>query len=567
MALCIDEEGGMAANEDETEIKIWKWPRIGKRFEPVRIKINENITVRVLGQFSIWLIFRWYYEVFRFPVASLLDVIPPKPEEMGYIQTDTKFTSKIGKELLRIRAIKLKEKAMKNKGYKRSQRSQSIGQQMKKDSVDLYSLTLSMHFLAQDLWRTQVKIRQIIQDWLNYYRTETGLNRLIPFKLPDSPTRTHHRNLRSKIAMPRSKKEHLHSRTEVKSFNSEEICKQVQCLPLSPSFIKNYLTASIKRDSLDEVKTVKRVPRFRKPVKLSVPEDDKPWLSSFNPCPVALRLEMMGEGVKRCKCSNHKVPTITDLEYDTFLNTQMPGVEQILVVYVVSSEQGRDIVNENMLEQLYEKKNQNRNLPCPQSQADSYRLIKYDINTAAEQWGEELPLLQKRHNVDPGMFLMYGGGKLLFADYILNGYSTSSKDLLKQITQTWDDYLMGHHLHEDFKFRPMSVIPRMTVVPNVEPEDGFWATCPEPFDRPLSKGAFKLDKCLQSYDRTIPVTRFIPLNLSQTSYLICEQKKIPEISHIPTDSWMKSCCPFKPADITLGQQDKASLLAYNMRHT
>lgn len=51
------------------------------------------------------------------------------------------------------------------------------------------------------------------------------------------------------------------------------------------------------------------------------------------------------------------------------------------------------------------------------------------------------------------LWQMYTQGKLLFANYIFNGYSKSTKDLPKQIAKTRNDYRVGYCLPADFRFR------------------------------------------------------------------------------------------------------------------
>lgn len=48
---------------------------------------------------------------------------------------------------------------------------------------------------------------------------------------------------------------------------------------------------------------------------------------------------------------------------------------------------------------------------------------------------------------------MYIRGKLVFANFIFNGYSTSAKDLQKQIVKTRSDYYTGHFLPKDFRIQ------------------------------------------------------------------------------------------------------------------
>ncbi|XP_041692447.1 uncharacterized protein C3orf20-like [Coregonus clupeaformis] len=96
--------------------------------------------------------------------------------------------------------------------------------------------------------------------------------------------------------------------------------------------------------------------------------------------------------------------------------------------------------------------NKNRTMPCTQSQLDSFRLMRYELSTGKTCPATHNTLLQQRHNAAPGMFLMYIRGKLLFADYIFNGYSCSVRDLHKQISKTRGDYRQGQSLPSDYRF-------------------------------------------------------------------------------------------------------------------
>ena len=59
-----------------------------------------------------------------------------------------------------------------------------------------------------------------------------------------------------------------------------------------------------------------------------------------------------------------------------------------------------------MLEDIYFEKNNKRTHPCVQSRNDPFRIVHYDVTTAAEYTMHTQPLLMKRHNVVPGMFLV-----------------------------------------------------------------------------------------------------------------------------------------------------------------
>ncbi|XP_041113618.1 uncharacterized protein C3orf20-like isoform X2 [Polyodon spathula] len=260
-----------------------------------------------------------------------------------------------------------------------------------------------------------------------------------------------------------------------------------------------------------------------RPVIPKSPKNYRPLLSSHNPCPVLLRSLMMGEGEKkRCRCSNRQTPCLTDLEYDAFITGQMPGTEQIVVVCVVSSSNPQSSLSVDLLEKLYEKKNKNRSMPCVQCRLDSFRLVKYDLATAGLQTVPQGPLLLQRHNVAPGMFLMYICGKLLFADYIFNGYSSSIKDLQKQISITRGNYRMGLSLPSDFRFSPHREIPESNTTQGVQ---GECTTSPQ-CDRCQSKAPLQKDECsVQVADRAVSVQESVTFNMSKRSYLLCDRKK------------------------------------------
>lgn len=72
----------------------------------------------------------------------------------------------------------------------------------------------------------------------------------------------------------------------------------------------------------------------------SLPRDrDELWVTSQAACPAVLRKIMMGEEGKTCKCSNHWIPYVSDLEYDYFISNQMSFKEQVRVVCVLPSSQ------------------------------------------------------------------------------------------------------------------------------------------------------------------------------------------------------------------------------------
>ncbi|KAM6960661.1 uncharacterized protein C3orf20-like [Aplochiton taeniatus] len=253
---------------------------------------------------------------------------------------------------------------------------------------------------ARELRRLQHRIWNTVDDWLELYRTATGIKCPDVERMPIGPSRS------------RSKKE-VHS-----LMFPRRIAPQAPAMAAFP-------TSSTSGPS--------------------------------SPCPALLRAALLGEDARRlCRCSSRTMPLVTDVEYNAFVARQPAHSEQILVVCVSAQRQplrSHSHSTEDALEQLYERRNRNRTMPCTQCQLDSFRLVRYEMSTATTCSGPPSTLLLQRHNAAPGMFLMYIRGRLLFADFIFNGYSSSVRDLHKQICKTRGDYRQGHSLPPDYKFR------------------------------------------------------------------------------------------------------------------
>ncbi|XP_036924247.1 uncharacterized protein LOC119002432 [Sturnira hondurensis] len=189
--------------------------------------------------------------------------------------------------------------------------------------------------------------------------------------------------------------------------------------------------------------------------RLSLPSESKDaWFASHLVCPVVLRRTLCGKEGDSCRCSTYSIPEVTDLEYDYLISKQLSSIDQIIIVCVFSDMEKDKTIKE--VAKVYREQNRTRSMPCIQSRSDSFRFLKYNIISASKFTGSHCPLLVRRHNVIPGIFLMYIQGKLLFANFIFNGYSTSAKDLQKQMVKTRSDYHMGYFLPSDFRIRAQS---------------------------------------------------------------------------------------------------------------
>lgn len=152
-----------------------------------------------------------------------------------------------------------------------------------------------------------------------------------------------------------------------------------------------------------------------------------------------------------CKCDKRRPPYLSDLEYDVFLQSHVPR-DQIVVVCVLSSIVENSCPCEPMLDSIHYSLNTIRFSPCTQCSGDTFRLVKYDLCRALRDLNQTTPLLVRRHNVTPGMFLMYMGGQLVHADCMFNGYGTTKGDFMKQIQRCLEDGRRGQFLPSDYKF-------------------------------------------------------------------------------------------------------------------
>ncbi|CAB1322686.1 unnamed protein product, partial [Coregonus sp. 'balchen'] len=308
---------------------------------------------------------------------------------------------------------------------------------------------------GRELKRLQRRVCNILDDWLEFYRIATGIKCPDIERLSDGPMRPRLKREVQSAALPS-----LHPTTGLLDSTrglpeggSTELQASTRHLSLSaPTDIllpgsthKLSWTFSLKKQGrekreepfhftqsgtfrvhsnirLESVVIPRCSPELRltaQPHHYASSSPSTPYpLSSL--CPAQLRAALLGvEGrtQRLCRCSSRTMPVLTDQEYDAFIWGQPPHSEQILV-----------------------------------SQLDSFRLMRYELSTGKTCPATHNTLLQQRHNAAPGMFLMYIRGKLLFADYIFNGYSCSVRDLHKQISKTRGDYRQGRSLPSDYRF-------------------------------------------------------------------------------------------------------------------
>ncbi|XP_054689326.1 uncharacterized protein LOC129209155 isoform X3 [Grus americana] len=343
VTVMFNQDGGLVTNKDEEMVREWKWPGDGKLAQPVIAQVNEYITVRIAGRFAISLVYKWQQESVCLSLSPLQGAALPQLEELP----------------------KLTELLVKN---------------------EVPEATLS-HIndisAARELTNLQKKIRSIVDDWLRYYRTALGIDRVCLQKMSDLPLQPLRKGtIQSADALPVTSG--LQRSQGKRKENSQAPKSETPLL-------------------LDQMQSAPPYSMQREPY--SYPLRSKLWVTSQVACPAVLRRIMMGEEGKTCRCSSHRIPYVSDLEYDHLISNQMSFNEQIIVVCVSSSSQTNKDPSEDKIEQLYERKNKNRSIPCVQGCLDSFRLLKYDITSADAFTDHKDSLLEKRRTVAPGMVL------------------------------------------------------------------------------------------------------------------------------------------------------------------
>ncbi|XP_042157765.1 uncharacterized protein LOC112219161 [Oncorhynchus tshawytscha] len=486
-----DQRGGMTCDPEGAVTKEWTW-QIGVK-ERIVIQVSDQISVRMLSGTCTTLSFKSQNESVQLPLSPLPNITPTK--EAACLQTEGAFTSLAAQEL------SLSKKHQKNQGQTIDTKRVSVR------SSEVLQVTREVEKLegtclfrrgggraGRELKRLQRRICNILDDWLEFYRVSTGIKCPYMERMSDGPMRPRLKREGQSAALPslhpttgRSdcsrglpeegsaalhvSTRHLPPASDVLlpgsthklswTFSPKKQGKEGREEPLHFTQSGTFRVHSNVR--LESVVIPRCSPELRLTAQLphytsSSPSTPYPL---YSPCPAQLRAVLLGlEGRthRLCRCSTRTMPVLTDQEYDAFIWGQPPHSEQILVVCVTPLHQTPLaphiplLPNEDILELLYERMNKNRTMPCTQSQLDSFRLVRYELSTGKTCPATHNALLQQRHNAAPGMFLMYIRGKLLFADYIFNGYSCSVRDLHKQISKTRGDYRQGQSLPSDYKF-------------------------------------------------------------------------------------------------------------------
>lgn len=492
------EKGGHLAEADGTIVRKWKWPVNNvKLTSPVNIQLNSNLVFRCNGQNSMSLMFSCQKELARFSASPAPGATEYRPsDENEHLLMTFTYTSKAARDLMRLFAPKHKQRSKKQGARKQKGHLAEI----QKLLVDFPDKTQYELEADKELARLQRKARNLVDDWLEHYRLAVGLKSPHMLNVRESPDfSSQARNIQSaKLAdggqaarlkhlgletlvdykkqrapsaplvkdrsdlsksldadtskSKRGQKSGTQSAVKFDDGPQEGEGEEEAASPTALAMLDRLSQSAGKRSARSNTSAVSSAPLSRQHTATFRSENSN---NQFNriPCPIALRQRILGLDQPSCRCSRHYIPQIMDIEYDEFIQMEAPDT-QIIVIAVISSLFPHTSSSDQMIEEIYLSQNRNRTKPCVQSRTDMFRILQYDINSASEGSDHTQPLLLTRHNVVPGMFLIYLAGKLLFCDHIFNGYGNARKDFKKQLMKSRVEALQGFSLPKDFRFSP-----------------------------------------------------------------------------------------------------------------
>ncbi|XP_051915935.1 uncharacterized protein C3orf20-like isoform X2 [Hippocampus zosterae] len=272
-----------------------------------------------------------------------------------------------------------------------------------------------------ELSKLRKKVRDILNAWLDYYRTATGLKR--GEKKPKVAKGKHKkRALLAKKTLERAKaREKVPEKLEQPAKKTPREAPAKTRVPAKNTKEHSMLQIGPLRILGNIKQELVVVPDYSASRLCSLPHfparSDLPPSVPLTVCPPLLRAALLqrpkGRSPKRCRCSTALMPVLQDAEYDAFITGQPRHSQQILVVAVTLPVKPGATPEPDALQQLYRRSNRKRTMPCAQ---------------------------------------MYIRGRLMFLGYVSSGRTCSASDLRKQILRTREDYRLGVSLPPDYKF-------------------------------------------------------------------------------------------------------------------
>ncbi|OAF67310.1 hypothetical protein A3Q56_05003 [Intoshia linei] len=163
----------------------------------------------------------------------------------------------------------------------------------------------------------------------------------------------------------------------------------------------------------------------------------------------------------KCFCSVKEITHLSDFELKYYIDSSKV-TQQLLILIIIASGSVYDKTGYNTMLNLYGKMQKDRVHVCKESENDKYRLFLYDIDqdyfkrvyNCSVHPMTNIPssILKDRHNIKPGMFMIYKNGVLLFCNYIFDGYGKTIRHFNNQVTKLADLSQTGFYIPNDFQF-------------------------------------------------------------------------------------------------------------------
>ncbi|XP_062989823.1 uncharacterized protein LOC134403509 [Elgaria multicarinata webbii] len=185
--MMFNQEGGMMTNKDGEILRQWKWPGAGKLDNPVIIEVNKCITVRISGRFAVCLVYKYNHESVRLSLSPVRGVAVPQLEQLGQILTEVKLSSKSIKGFSRMHSQILKEE---------EEHKPLNTEETQIPGIPAGELSHIKDVSAtRELRKIRRKIKNILEDWMEYYRRAFGISSPHIQKPSTFPQRGRRRNM------------------------------------------------------------------------------------------------------------------------------------------------------------------------------------------------------------------------------------------------------------------------------------------------------------------------------------------------------------------------------------
>ncbi|KAM5279657.1 uncharacterized protein C3orf20 homolog [Ctenodactylus gundi] len=421
--LVLDEDGGTTSDQKGCVVHKWSWTSKTETLLSLEYKVNEQMTVKVLGLDSITVTFTSLNETVTLTVSSRN--CPHEKRLSQKISMDEKV-SKMNRALAEIK--------------KRFQKTMS--QFMKSVLLAAGLLTIEYPTTRKEAVFPRFRMRSGPQaeraprPSLHPGEARSGSHSGRPGSSVEDALNE------QATPVPMSP---VQKKTARATARAATACSSALGLGDGPSWLRT-ATLALGPHCCSPASDIVQVLRQRRPRARGRAR----WTPAPADCPLVLRSLLCKEDTHTgCRCLR-RAPLVSDLELERFLSAPRdPG--QVLVFGVVSSQSPAGTMQlQWLLDTLYSHRQQGRASPCVQCRHDSYRLLRYDLDGPLQH---SPPLMVTKFAVVPGMVLMFAGGRLLFGGCVLNGYGFSKQNLLKQIVRAQQDCKMGHFLPDDYKFK------------------------------------------------------------------------------------------------------------------